>query len=83
MCTLAFFFCLSPLHFLHVRRWDSSVESISFLAKYVVLLLPSKLWKKCRRDCRRLKMNEEKRKLDGMESSKSKSNAHCMHAWMT
>ena len=24
-------------------------------------------------------MNEEKRKLDGMESSKSKRNAHCMH----
>ena len=24
-------------------------------------------------------MNEEKRKLDGMENSKSKSNAHCMH----
>ena len=24
-------------------------------------------------------MNEKKRKLDGMESSKSKSNAHCMH----
>ena len=23
-------------------------------------------------------MNEEKRKLDGMESSKSKRNAHCM-----
>ena len=26
-------------------------------------------------------MNEEKRKLDGMESSKSKRNAHCMHGW--
>ena len=24
-------------------------------------------------------MNEEKRKLDGMESSKSKRNAHCMY----
>ena len=24
-------------------------------------------------------MNEEKRKLDGMDSSKSKSDAHCMH----
>ena len=29
--------------------------------------------------CRRLKMNEEKRKLDGMESSKSKRNAHFMY----
>ena len=44
-----------------------------------MLLLPSKLWKKYKRECRRLKENEEKRKLDGMESSKSKSNAHCMH----
>ena len=44
-----------------------------------MLLLPSRLWKKCRRKCRRLKMNEEKRKLDGMESSKSKRNAHCMY----
>ena len=26
-------------------------------------------------------MNEEKRKLDGMESSKSKRNAQCMHGW--
>ena len=33
----------------------------------------------CRRDCRRLKENEKKRKLDGMESSKSKIDAHCMH----
>ena len=32
-----------------------------------------------RRKCRRLKENEKKRKLDGMESSKSKSNAHFMH----
>ena len=47
--------------------------------KYAVLLLASRLWEKCRRDCRRLKMNEEKRKLDGMENSKSKSKAHCMH----
>ena len=44
-----------------------------------MLLLPSRLWKKCSMDCRRLKENEKKRKLDGMESSKSKSNAHCMH----
>ena len=43
-----------------------------------MLLLPSRLWKKCSRDCKRLKMNKEKRKLDGMESSKSKSDAHCM-----
>ena len=50
-----------------------------FLAKYAVLLLPSRLWKKCKRDCRRLKENEKKRKLDGMENSKSKSDAHCMH----
>ena len=35
--------------------------------------------KKCRKDCKRLKENEKKRKLDGMESSKSKSDAHCMH----
>ena len=39
----------------------------------------SRLWKKYRRKCRRLKENEKKRKLDGMESSKSKRNAHCMH----
>ena len=31
-------------------------------------------------DCRRLKENEKK-KLDGMENSKSKSDAHCMHGW--
>ena len=48
-------------------------------ATYAVLLLSSRLWKKCRRKCRRLKMNEEKRKLDGMESSKSNRNAHCMY----
>ena len=30
-------------------------------------------------ECRILKENEKKRKLDGMESSKSKRNAHCMH----
>ena len=29
--------------------------------------------------CWRLKVNKEKRKLDGMESSKSKSDAHFMH----
>ena len=29
-------------------------------------------------DCKRLEINEEKRKLDGMESSKLKRNAH-MH----
>ena len=52
---------------------------LSFQAKLAMLLLPSRLWKKCRRDCRRLKMNEEKRKLDGMESSKSKRNAHCVY----
>ena len=44
-----------------------------------MLLLPSMLWKKSRRDCKRLKENEKKRKLDGMESSKSKSDDHCMH----
>ena len=62
-----------------VRRLNSSVESISFQAKYAVLLLSSRKWKKSRRDCRRLKENEKKRQLDGMKSSKSKSNAHCMH----
>ena len=49
------------------------------LSKYAVLLLPSRLWKKCSRNCRRLKEKEEKKKLSGMESSKSKSNAHCMY----
>ena len=58
-----------------VRRQDSSVESMSFQAKNAVLLLPSRLWKKCKS----LKMNEEKRKLDGMANSKSKRNAHCMY----
>ena len=26
-------------------------------------------------------MNEKKRKLDGVENSKSKSDTHCMHGW--
>ena len=30
------------------------------------------------RNCQRLKENKEKRKLDGMESSKSESDAHFM-----
>ena len=30
-----------------------------------MLLLTSRLWKKYRKDCRKLKMNEEKRKSDG------------------
>ena len=33
-------------------------------------------------DCERLKENEKKRQLDGMESSKSKS-GRSLHAWMT
>ena len=37
------------------------------------------LYKKSSRDCRRLKENEKKRKLDEMECSKSKSDAHYMH----
>ena len=58
------------------RIWQNgeknpNCEEVGFVswvqAKYAVLLLPSRLWKKCRRDCRRFKMNEEKRKLDGME----------------
>ena len=42
-------------------------------------LLSSRKWTKSSRDCKRLKENEKKRKLEGMESSKSKSDAHYMH----
>ena len=52
---------------------------ISFLAEYAVLLLSSRKWKNSSRDCRKLKENDKKRKLGGMESSKSKSDAHCMY----
>ena len=39
-------------------------------------------WKwKGSRNCMRLMENKESRKLDGMESSKSKSDAHFMHGW--
>ena len=58
-----------------IRQWTPSPFWRSTQCYYC----SSKLWKKCRRGWKRLKMNEEKRKLDGMESSKSKSNAHCMH----
>ena len=61
-----------------VWRKDSSVDPISLLAEYTVLPLTSWKWKGGR-SCGKLKMNKEKRKLDGMESSKSKSDAHFMH----
>ena len=51
---------------------------ISLLAEYTVLLLIL-MGQKGSRNCGRLKENQEKRKLDGMESSKSKSDAHFMH----
>ena len=61
-----------------VRRKDSSVDPISLLAEYTVCPLTS--WQeKSSRSFGKLKMNKEKRKLDGMESSKSKSDAHFMH----
>ena len=43
------------------------------------LLLPSRKWKKSSKDCRRLKENEKKRKLDGKESKSRRSDAHYMH----
>ena len=46
-----------------------------------VTTYPSWKWKKSIRDCKRLSENDKKRKLDGMESSKSKSDAHYMHGW--
>ena len=51
----------------------------TFEAECTGSLRSSKLWKESRRDCRILKENEKKRKLDGMESSKSKSDARYMH----
>ena len=59
-------------------------EEVGFVSRVHLLSgevrsVTTALWKKCRRKCRRLMMNEEKRKLDGMESSESKRNAHCMH----
>ena len=41
--------------------------------------MSSRKWKKSSKDCRRLKQNEKKKKLHGMESSKSKSDAHYKH----
>ena len=71
---------LDNVDFIHsnVGRWDSSVDPITLLAEYAVFPLTS--WKlKGSRSCWRLKGNKKKRKLDGMESSKSKSDAHFMH----
>ena len=63
----------------HGHRYGKC-EEVGFVSRvHAVLLPPSRLWKKCRRKCRRLKMNEKKRKLDGMESSKSKTNAYFMY----
>ena len=48
-------------------------------AKYAVLLLPSRLWKKCRRKCRRLKMNEEKRSwMEWRAQSRRETHTTCM-----
>ena len=55
------------------------VDPISLLAEYTVL--PLILVEMESRNCLRLMENKESKKLDGMESSKSKSDAH-LNAWM-
>ena len=59
---------------------DSSVDPSPFLAEYTVLFL---IVVEVERQQELLEIDGEKksRKLDGMESTKAKSDAHFMHGW--
>ena len=51
-------------------------EEVGVVTRVHLLFGKVRFLKKCRRDCRRPKENEKKKKLDGMEDSRSKRYAH-------